>query len=222
MLFDILCNCIGFQVVDDFHLQVSGLLGFFTRFGVFNRFAFSHHQDLGLFLASTAAFQRFLLLFNGYLGGKEGVVQLDGALERVLVVTLAHHVTQFIDHFPYGLVTLVPQLSLYLGGGKGALGSREQVHGHEPVTVWQVGMLHDRARTQRLARLATLAFVSLLVFQPIMLLTITTTAGNSHLVSLLFEFFPTGFLIGVIYSKIQDIHSLKYYMCSECKYNEYL
>src|SRR5690554_4869701 len=54
-----------------------------------------------------------------------------------------------------------------------------------------------------------------------MLLTITTTAGNSHLVSLLFEFFPTGFLIGVIYSKIQDIHSLKYYMCSECKYNEY-
>jgi hypothetical protein len=38
---------------------------------------------------------------------------------------------------------------------------------------------------------------------------------------LLFEFFPTGFLIGVIYSKIQDIHSLKYYMCSECKYNEY-
>src|SRR5690554_7071472 len=78
MLFDILCNCIGFQVVDDFHLQVSGLLGFFTRFGVFNRFAFSHHQDLGLFLASTAAFQRFLLLFNGYLGGKEGVVQLDG------------------------------------------------------------------------------------------------------------------------------------------------
>src|SRR5690554_855848 len=54
-----------------------------------------------------------------------------------------------------------------------------------------------------------------------MLLTITTTAGNSHLVSLLFELFPTGFLIGVIYSKIQDIHSLKYYMCSECKYNEY-
>src|SRR5690554_4828615 len=83
-------------------------------------------------------------------------------------------------------------------------------------------MLHDRTRTQRLACLATLAFVGLLVFQPIMLLAITTTAGNSHLVSLLFEFFPTGFLIGVIYSKIQDIHSLKYYICLRCKYNEYL
>src|SRR5690554_4352690 len=33
MLFDILCNCIGFQVVDDFHLQVSGLLGFLPGLG---------------------------------------------------------------------------------------------------------------------------------------------------------------------------------------------
>lgn len=93
MFFDIPCNCVGFQVVDDFHLQVSDLLGLLTRFGVFNRFAFSHHQDLRLFLAAAAAFQRLLLLFKGYLGGKEGVVQLDGPLERVRVIALAHHVT---------------------------------------------------------------------------------------------------------------------------------
>ena len=93
MFFDIPCNCIGLQVVDHFHLQVSDLLGLLTRFGVFNRFAFSHHQDLRLFLAAAAAFQRLLLLFKGYLGGKEGVVQLDGPLERVRVIALAHHVT---------------------------------------------------------------------------------------------------------------------------------
>ena len=53
--------------------------------------------------------------------------------------------------------------------------------------------------------------------------------GYSHLVPLLFEFFPTGFLIGVIYSKIQDIHSLSYSIIYEenimniselCKYLE--
>jgi hypothetical protein len=69
-------------------------------------------------------------------------------------------------------------------------------------------MLHNGTRTQGLARMSTLAFIGLLVFQPIMFFTITMTTGYTHLVSLLFEFFSTGFLIGVIYSKIQDIHSV--------------
>jgi hypothetical protein len=59
--------------------------------------------------------------------------------------------------------------------------------------------------------MATLAFIGLFVFQPIMFFTIMTI-GYTHLFSLLFEFFPTGFLIRVINRKIQDIHSVSYLM----------
>jgi hypothetical protein len=52
---------------------------------------------------------------------------------------------------------------------------------------------------QGLACMAQLAFVGLLVFEPIMF----------------FEFFPTRFLIGVTYSKIKDIHSLFFYIVSD-------
>jgi len=55
----------------------------------------------------------------------------------------------------------------------------------------------------------------LLVFEPIMFFTITMTARDSHLVSLFFEFFPTSFLVGVIYSKIRDIHSVIYLIVTD-------
>jgi hypothetical protein len=73
-------------------------------------------------------------------------------------------------------------------------------------------VLHDGTPTQGLACMALPAFAGLLVFEPIMFFTITMTARDSHLVSLFFEFFPTSFLIGVIYSKIKDIHSLFFYI----------
>ena len=41
------------------------------------------------------------------------------------------------------------------------------------------------------------------------------TTGYANLVSLFFEFFPTGFLIGVIYSKIRDIHSVIYLIVTD-------
>ena len=76
-------------------------------------------------------------------------------------------------------------------------------------------MLHDGTRTQGLACMATLAFIGLLVLEPIVLFTITMTTGYAHLVSLFFEFFPTGFLVGVIYSKIRDIHSVIYLIVTD-------
>jgi len=76
-------------------------------------------------------------------------------------------------------------------------------------------VLHDSTRTQGLACMALLAFVSLLVFEPIMFFTITMTTGYANLVSLFFEFFPTGFLVGVIYSKIRDIHSVIYLIVTD-------
>ena len=76
-------------------------------------------------------------------------------------------------------------------------------------------MLHDGTRPQGLACMATLAFIGLLVLEPIVFLTITMTTGYANLVSLFFEFFSTGFLVGVIYSKIRDIHSVIYLIVTD-------
>ena len=103
--------------------------------------AFRHDKDRGLALASPSAFQRAIFLFFGRFRGKEALVNLHVYMERVASVALAHHVAQLMHHLPYGLVTLAANLVLYLLGGYGTLGRRQEEHGREPVTDRQMGWL---------------------------------------------------------------------------------
>ena len=71
-----------------------------------------------LALASPSPFSGFILLVFGHFGRDEGIVKFDMAGEHVLVVTFTHHFTQFANHFPNWLVSLVSQLAAKLLGGE--------------------------------------------------------------------------------------------------------
>lgn len=140
----------GLQIVYDLHLYVPHdfwstplLIGRSVR-----KAAFSHDEDGSLALASTPTFERTILLVFRCLGGEESFVYLHVPMKVIACVTLAHHVTKFVSHFPYGLVTLAAQLTLDFFGGYGTLGRCQKVHGGEPVSDGQVASLHHRTGTQ--------------------------------------------------------------------------
>ena len=110
--------------------------------------AFSHDKDGCLALASTSTFERAVFLSLRRLGGEEPFVYLHISMKIIACVTLAHHVTKLVHHFPYGLVTLAPQLTLDFLGGYGTFGRRQKVHGGEPVADGQVASLHHSTGTQ--------------------------------------------------------------------------
>ena len=110
--------------------------------------AFSHDKDGCLALASTSTFERAVFLSLRRLGGEEPFVYLHISMKIIACVTLAHHVTKLVHHFPYGLVTLAPQLALDFLGGYGTFGRRQKVHGGEPVADGQVASLHHSTGTQ--------------------------------------------------------------------------
>ena len=110
--------------------------------------AFSHDKDGCLALASTSTFERAVFLSLRRLGGEEPFVYLHISMKIIACVTLAHHVTKLVHHFPYGLVTLAPQLALDFLGGYGTFGRRQEVHGGEPVADGQVASLHHSTGTQ--------------------------------------------------------------------------
>lgn len=110
--------------------------------------AFSHDKDGCLALASTSTFERAVFLSLRRLGGEEPFVYLHISMKIIACVTLAHHVTKLVHHFPYGLVTLAPQLALDFLGGYGTSGRRQKVHGGEPVADGQVASLHHSTGTQ--------------------------------------------------------------------------
>ena len=110
--------------------------------------AFSHDKDGCLALASTSTFERAVFLSLRRLGGEEPFVYLHISMKIIACVTLAHHVTKLVHHFPYGLVTLAPQLALDFLGGYGTFSRRQKVHGGEPVADGQVASLHHSTGTQ--------------------------------------------------------------------------
>ena len=89
-------------------------------------------------------------------------------MKIIACVTLAHHVTKLVHHFPYGLVTLdacpsrheacapfpiragnaCAPLALDFFGGYRTFGRRQKVHGGEPVADGQVASLHHNTGTQ--------------------------------------------------------------------------
>ena len=62
------------------------------------------------------------LFYLWRFGGEEAFVYLHITMKIITCVTLAHHVTEFVHHFPYGLVTLAPQLTLDFLSGYGSFG----------------------------------------------------------------------------------------------------
>ena len=138
------------QIVYDLHLYVShnfrGTLLLIGR-GV-RETAFSHDEDGSLALTPTPTFERAILLVFRRFGGEEAFVYLHITMKIITCVTLAHHVTKLVSHFPYGLVTLAAQLTLDFLGGYGTLGRCQKEHGGEPVSDGQVASLHHRTGTQ--------------------------------------------------------------------------
>ena len=149
-LLDLAGNSGSLETVDDLHLYMPDGLGR-TAFPGRKRLgptAFRHDKDGGLAPASAPALQRAVFLLLRRFCGEEALVYLHIPMKYITTVALAHHVTQLVDHFPYGLVTLAPELALYLLGRYGTLGGRQEEHGRKPVTYRQVAALHHRTRTE--------------------------------------------------------------------------
>lgn len=140
----------GLEIVDDLHLYMPDGLGR-TEFLVRKRLgpaAFRQDKDGGLALASAPTLERTVFLLLRRFGGEEALVYLHIPMKYMTAFALAHHVTQLVNHFPYGLVTLAPELALYLLGRYGTLGGRQEEHGRKPVTYRQMAALHHRTRTE--------------------------------------------------------------------------
>lgn len=138
------------QIVYDLHLYVSHdfrgapfLIGRSVR-----KTAFGHDKDGGLALASTPPFDGTVLLVFRRFSGEEAFVYFHVSMKIVACVTLAHHVTKLVRHFPYKLVTLAPQLVLDFLGGYSTFGRCQKKHGGESVTDRQVAPLHYRTGAQ--------------------------------------------------------------------------
>ena len=98
----------------------------------------------GLALASAPTLQRAVFLLLRRFGGEEAFVYLHILMKYRTAVAPAHHVTQLVNHFPYGLVMLAPKLALYLLCRYGTLGGRQEEHGRKPITYGQTAALHHR------------------------------------------------------------------------------
>jgi len=104
----------------------------FFSLGLSNLLALGHHKHLVLRMAACAALQRLAFLFLRALRGEKALVYLHASAKQVLAVALAHDAAQFVEHLPYGLVTLVSELPLKFVGGESPLRGRQHVHGEEP------------------------------------------------------------------------------------------
>lgn len=171
-----------FQIVYDFHLYV------FHNFGSapllvgkdFGETALGHDKDGSLALASTPTLQGTVFPVFRRFGGEETLVYLHVPMKAVARIPLAHHVTELVYHFPYGLVMLAAQLPLDFPGRYGTLGRRQEKHRGEPVTHGQVASLHHRAGTERGLMIATAAYPRLVRLVPIQVRTTATEGSKDH------------------------------------------
>ncbi len=204
-LFYLGCLCGRFQIVYDFHLYVPHNFGSapFLVGRDFGKAALGHDKDGGLALASTSAFQGTVFLFFRRFSGEEAFVYLHVPVKAVACIPLAHHVTELVHHFPYGLVTLAAQLPLDFPGGYGTLGRRQEKHRGEPVTHGQVASLHHRAGTERGLMTAAAAYPRLVRLVPILVCTTATAAAKAMLLAEAAQGFHAGFLVRIDFGKIQ-------------------
>ena len=212
-----------FQIVYDFHLYVPHDFGStpFLAGRDFGETALGHDKDSCLALASTPAFQGTIFLAFRRFGGEEAFVYLHIPIKAVACITLAHHVTELVNHLPYGLVTLAAQLTLDFLGGYGALGRCQKEHCGEPVTHGQVASLHHRSGTERGLMSATAAYPRLVRLVPIHVGTTATATAKAMPLAEAAQGFHAGCLVRINIGKVQKcqlfhIHSSIIPSCKMC------
>ena len=199
----------GLQIVYDLHLYVAHdfwstplLIGRGVR-----EVAFGHDEDGSLALASTPTFERAALLVFRCLGGEEAFVYLHVPMKIIACVTLAHHVTKFVSHFPYGLVTLATQLTLDFLGGYGTLGRCQKEHGGEPVSDGQVASLHHRTGTQGHLMFTVHASPGTVTRIPTQTQTAAASTKKAVVFTEMSESFLAGAFVRILTVEIKQIHS---------------
>ena len=202
----------GLQIVYNLHLYVSHdfwdtpfLVGRSVR-----ETAFGHDKDGCLALASTPPFERTALLVFRRFSGEEAFIYLYISMKVVACVTLAHHVTKFVRHLPYGLVTLAPQLALDFLGGYGPFGRCQKKHGGEPVADGQLAPLHYRARTQCHLMFTLHASPGLVARIPTQTQTSATAAEKTVAFTEMTQGCLTGTFVRILTIKIKQIHSVSF------------
>ena len=197
------------EIADDLHLYMPDGLG---RTVLLDRrrsgqAAFRHDKDGGLALASTPSLQWTVLLVLRSFSGKEALVHFHIPMKGAKAVALAHHVTQLVYHFPYGLVTLAAELALYFLCRYGTLGRRQQEHGCKPITHRQMAALHDRARTELHLMPAIYARPRLVARIPAQAQTAALAAEQAVVFTETTQRSLAGGLVWVLTVKVKQVHN---------------
>lgn len=207
------------QIVYDLHLYVShDFRGtpLLIRRNV-RETAFGHDEDGGLALASTPTFERAVLLGFRRFGGEEAFVDLHIPMKIITCVTLAHHVTELVHHFPYGLVTLAAQLTLDFLGGYGTFGCRQKEHRGEPVADGQVASLHHRTGTQGHFMFTVHASPRPVARIPTQAQTAAAATEKTVVFTEMTESFLAGAFIRILTVEIKQIHNVSFQLSNmEC------
>ena len=198
------------KIDDDLHLYMPDSLGrtVFLDRRRSGQAAFRHDKNGGLALTATSSFQRTVLLIFRSFGGKEALVHFHIPMKCVKAVAPAHHVTQFVYHFPYGLVTLAAELALYLLCRYGTLGRRQQEHGRKPITHRKMAALHDRARTELHLMFAIHARPRLVARIPAQAQTAALAAEQTVVFSETTQRSLAGGLVWVLTVKVKQVHNI--------------
>jgi hypothetical protein len=97
------------------------------------------------------------------LAAEIGVVHLDAAIERLLVVAFHHHLRELVVDHPGGVVGDAKP-TRQLEARDALLGLRHQVHGAEPDLQPELGRGEDGARDQRRLRPAGITLIEFATF----------------------------------------------------------
>src|SRR5680860_406561 len=159
-----------------------------------------HYHNTGLCPAAPAG-----LLFAApggrSLDGEVPLVRLYHALKGIAVVAPTHGLSYFVDHRPYRLVTLQPQLTLDLFAGKPFFCGTHQAKCLVPGQEGKVRVFHYRTAAQGLSRIAGFTLIGPFILKPVMRGTPTSIADDTFFVTLLFKVQPATFFIRKMHRK---------------------
>lgn len=174
------------MISQDLGLELSALPLHLSRIDVLKDGALGHEHYIGLRLAAAAIFLCRMVLRRG-LYREISLFRLDHPFQGVAVVPLAHRLAEFVDHGPYGLVALQPQLALDFFAREPFLGRAKEEYGPVPDHEAQFGTLHYGAAAQRYPCLAGPALVAPFVPEPIVVGALAPMAGHALFVALRLE-----------------------------------
>jgi len=100
-----------------------------------------------------------------------------------------------VHHFPDGLISAMPQLTLHLLGRKTLLGAAHKCHGLEPMQKGELAPLHDCAAAKCGTEGAILALPLLSLTLPIVSRTAASAAMYTFLFTVSLEYFTATCLV---------------------------